>query len=355
MATRSDEERRLRALLHAQDERAAAEARAARAQAKREAAAAAGGEETVETRVNRINDHLIQHVVMVRQFSRTFPTSNVWVLRDGNEAALIDAGYGDDASVEARKAFFASELPEVRVRYIAITHHHFDHASGGRKLREALRAETAINPLDEVLLHTPSESNEDLPDEAAISARARTWHDEALMTEIDHPMADGDTVRVGGFTVRAVHTPGHTAGHNCYWVPELGILFTGDNILGVGTSAIGPPPRGDMEAYLQSLLRMRDLQAKLFAPGHGPAVTATAAKVQELIDHRTARDRQIIALVEKGYDTDGQIRRSLYPEIQPGLRRAARGQIRAHLARLAGQGAVTVQEQDRAWKVALTR
>ena len=311
--------------------------------------------ETVTTRDNVISEQLIQHVVVVRQFTRTFPTSNVWVLHDGGEAALIDSGYGDDNSVNARLEYIEKELPELNFRYIAITHHHFDHSSGARKLREALKAETAINPIDEVLLHTPSESNEDLPDEDDIARRARVWHEEAMNAPIDVELSDGDEFKVGGLTVRAIHTPGHTAGHNCYWVPENGTLFTGDNVLGVGTSAIGPPPRGDMEQYLQSLLRMRELQSKLMAPGHGPVLTATADKVDELVDHRRTRDRQIIELIDHGYITDRQLFRGLYPEIQKGLRRAARGQIRSHLARLAGQGDLTVEEDEREWTVALTR
>jgi glyoxylase-like metal-dependent hydrolase (beta-lactamase superfamily II) len=311
--------------------------------------------EVVEGRANAINDRLIQHLVTVKLFTRTFPTSNVWVLRDGNEAVLIDAGFGDETSSQVRIDYLTRELSNLDFKYIAITHHHFDHSSGGRRLREALNAEVVLHPIDEVLLHTPTESNEDLPDDAEIDKRAQIWRAEALATPVDVPLADGETVRFGNLTLRAVHTPGHTAGHNCYWVEELGILFTGDNILGIGTSAIAPPPAGDMEQYLQSLLRMRELQAKLFAPGHGPVVTATEAKVQELIDHRGVRDQQIISLIERGYTSDRQIRRALYPELQKGLRRAARGQLRAHLARLVGQGKVTVEEDGKDWKVALTR
>ena len=312
-------------------------------------------EEKIESRTNVINDHLTQHVVVVRQFTRTFPTSNVWVLHDGGEAMLIDAGFGDDQCIAERGSFFEREFAHLRFKTIAITHHHYDHSSGGRRLRDILRADVAINPIDEVLLHTPSESNEDLPDDEEISKRAKLWHEEALNTPIDIPMEDGDTVKVGGLTVRAVHTPGHTAGHNCYWVEETKTLFTGDNVLGVGTSAIGPPPRGDMQAYLDSLLRMEELKATLFAPGHGPVVTATSDKVQELIDHRAVRDRQIIDLIDRGYDTDRRIRRGIYPEIQKGLRRAAAGQVRSHLARLVGQGVVTVEEDGKVWKVALTK
>lgn len=314
-------------------------------------------EERVESRANRIDERLLQHVVVVRQFSRTFPTSNVWVLQDRSDAALVDAGFGDEQSIAERRRFFERELSHLRFRHILLTHHHFDHSSGGRRLRELLRAETAINPIDETILHTPSGSNEDLPDEAEISERARVWREEALATPIDRTLADGESVRVGGLTVRAVHTPGHTAGHNCYFVEETGVLFTGDNVLGIGTSAIGPPPAGDMQAYLDSLLRMRHLEATLFAPGHGPVVRATAAKIKELVDHRAVRDRQIIDLIDRGYEYDRQIRRALYPEIQKGLRRAARGQIRAHLARLVGQGMVQVEEVEggKTWRVALTR
>ncbi len=328
--------------------------------AKKAVTKKAAAKETIESRVNVVNDHLTQHVVIVKQFTRTFPTSNVWVLKDGREAALLDAGYGDKQSIGERSKFFTSEMGHLDFKTIAMTHHHYDHSSGARQLRELLKAETAINPIDEVLLHTPptpSQGNEDLPDEEDLEERVAAWRAEALATPIDRPLSDGETFRVGGLTVQAVHTPGHTAGHNCYWVEDLRILFTGDNVLGVGTSAIGPPPAGDMKQYLDSLLRMRELQATLFAPGHGPTVTATDAKVQELLDHRATRDRQIIDLIDKGYATDRQIRRALYPEIQKGLRRAAGGQIRSHLAKMVGQGiAVVTQEDDgKVWRVALTK
>ena len=318
--------------------------------------AAKRSEEQIETRVHVVDkDCLIQHVVLVRILSHTFPTSNVWILHDGGEAALIDAGFGDAKSIAARTQYLTGALSNLNFKTIALTHHHFDHSSGGRQLRDALRADVAINAIDEVLLHTPTDGNEDLPDEEELTERAKLWREEALNTPIDFTLADGETFRVGGLTVRAVHTPGHTAGHNSYWVEERGILFTGDNVLGVGSSAIGPPPRGDMEQYLRSLLRMQELNSKLIAPGHGPTVTATHDKIQELLDHRATRDRQIIEAIERGYTTDRQIRRALYPEIQKSLRRAARGQVRSHLARLVSQGLVTVEEGDSVWTVALTR
>ncbi len=309
------------------------------------------GQERVESRATRIDEHLVQHVVRVRLFTRTFPTSNVWILHDGDEAVLIDAGFGDDSSVGERLAYLERELGELRVHTIAITHHHSDHSSGGRRLSERLGAEIAMNPLDEVLLHTPQEGNEDLPDDRELSERARLWRQEALATEVHRPLADGESFSVGGLTVRAVHTPGHTAGHTCYLVEETGVLFTGDTILGVGTSAISPPPAGDMGQYLESLERIGSLGASLLAPGHGPVVRDPTAKVRELLDHRHGRDRQILDLIDRGYSSDRQIRRALYPEIQSGLRRAARGQVRAHLARLGEVGTLRVEPGEREWRV----
>lgn len=351
-----------------QAQRAASSAAATAAQRAKGARGKKGKQATVddtprvEAYAREVNEHLLQHVVVVRQFTRTFPTSNLWILRDGNDAALIDAGFGDALSIEQRRKFFEGDGSNFKVGTIAFTHHHIDHTSGGRQLRELLRAQTAINPLDEALLHRPIDPNapsgvDDLPDDHELRERAKVWHEESFNTPIDRPLPDGETFKVGGLTVRAVHTPGHTAGHNCYFVEETLTLFTGDNVLGVGTSAIGPPPHGNMQAYLDSLLRMRELQAKLFAPGHGPVVTATDAKIQELLDHRAVRDRQIIDLIDHGYTTDRQIRRALYPEIQRGLRRAAAGQVRSHLARMVGQGIVTVDESEdgTVWSVALTK
>ena len=92
---------------------------------------ASADQEPVATTTEKvINDNLVQHVVAVKMFSRTFPTSNVWVLHDGNEAALIDSGYGDKPSIDARREYFRKDWSGHNFKRIAMTHHHFDHSSG---------------------------------------------------------------------------------------------------------------------------------------------------------------------------------------------------------------------------------
>src|SRR3546814_10746551 len=102
----------------------------------------ADSQPTVDTFAREVDEHLTQHVVVVRQFSRTFPTSNVWILHDGNEAALIDAGFGDDLCIETRRKFFEGDGSNFKVGTIAFTHHHSDHTSCGRRLRDLLHANT---------------------------------------------------------------------------------------------------------------------------------------------------------------------------------------------------------------------
>src|SRR6185503_9902621 len=69
-------------------------------------------------------------------------------------------------------------------------------------------------------------------------------------------LADGDTVQIGSFAVRALHTPGHASNHLCFLLEKDGLLFSGDHLMQGSTVVIGPPD-GDMKEYLQSLGRLQ--------------------------------------------------------------------------------------------------
>jgi glyoxylase-like metal-dependent hydrolase (beta-lactamase superfamily II) len=123
------------------------------------------------------------------------------------------------------------------------------------------------------------------------------------------------------------------------------VLFSGDNALGMGTTAISPPPRGDMARYIESLRRMQALDAALLCPGHGPIVHEPNRKIQELIDHRRERDEQVLALLQEGKGTLTQLVRGIYPELERRLERMARGQILSHLYKLEREGKVAMREE----------
>src|SRR4030095_981713 len=73
-----------------------------------------------------------------------------------------------------------------------------------------------------------------------------------------------------------------------------GSLFTGDAVLGRGTSVIDPP-EGDLTAYLRSLRRMRELAPRTIYPGHGPVALRALAKLDEYLDHRAMREGQVLS------------------------------------------------------------
>ncbi|MCJ7831476.1 MAG: MBL fold metallo-hydrolase, partial [Dehalococcoidia bacterium] len=168
---------------------------------------------------------------------------------------------------------------------------------------------------------------------------------EAAKVTADLTVGDGDALPAGSLTLRVVHTPGHSPGHICLFLEEERVLFSGDNVLGIGTTAIAPPPSGDMAQYLDSLRKMKALDAALICPGHGPIVRQANRKIQELIDHRRERDEQVLLLISQGKDRLSALVREIYPELSPHLERMARGQILSHLYKLQREGKVVMREE----------
>jgi len=85
----------------------------------------------------------------------------------------------------------------------------------------------------------------------------------------DIEIADGDIFEGEGWTLEALHTPGHTSNHMCYALLQENVLFSGDHIMGWSTSVVSPPD-GHMGDYLNSLNRVLDRQFDRIWPTHGP-------------------------------------------------------------------------------------
>ena len=145
---------------------------------------------------------------------------------------------------------------------------------------------------------------------------------------------------MGSLTLQVIHTPGHTLGSVCIYMPQERALFTGDTALGLGTVAISPPPYGDMALYIQSLERLKTLDCAVMLPGHGQAVHDVPHKLQELIDHRHEREEQVLRLLADGKNTPPAMLSAIYPELDKRIMPMARRQIEAHLAKLEAEGRV---------------
>ena len=159
----------------------------------------------------------------------------------------------------------------------------------------------------------------------------------------------GDSAR----TLHAIATPGHVAGSMCYLLQPDGILFTGDCVLSRGTTAVHLDQGGDMGAYVASLEKLAEQEARLLLSFHGAPVADAAAKLAELIRHRQEREDSILACLRDGVaDVDG-MRERLYgaANLEEWRWNAAREQIVAHLIKLTAEGAVIEIDAGNAYRL----
>jgi glyoxylase-like metal-dependent hydrolase (beta-lactamase superfamily II) len=167
-----------------------------------------------------------------------------------------------------------------------------------------------------------------------------------------HPdLGDGDVVQVGGISLTALHTPGHAPDHLAFWMPDDRVLFTGDLVLGRGSSMV-TYPEGDVAAYLRSLERVAELRPRMLFPGHWDPVADGEAKIAEYREHRLLRERQVLEeLAARGPGTAPELTERVYAAelaAQDGgdqLLRAAEMTLRAHLRKLVDEGRVTEREE----------
>jgi glyoxylase-like metal-dependent hydrolase (beta-lactamase superfamily II) len=148
-------------------------------------------------------------------------------------------------------------------------------------------------------------------------------------------LSDGGTVAVGGSSLEAVHTPGHSGDHLCFLLGDR--LFTGDHIMGGSTVVME-----DATAYMESLYRVRDMGVARIEPGHGPSMDDAGAVIDEYIDHRLAREAEILDAIRSGATTVAGVVDAVYAFVPPELTAAATHQVIVQLTKLHADGAVSI-------------
>jgi glyoxylase-like metal-dependent hydrolase (beta-lactamase superfamily II) len=245
----------------------------------------------------------------------TLEGTNSYVLDCGDGAALvIDPGPNLpghlDALVAAAARFGAT------IRYIALTHGHRDHSAAVAALAARTGAPVYAHP------HCAVAHDADLPLESAWSA--------------------------GALTLRVMDAPGHTFDHVIFYEPGDAALFTGDTILGRGTTVVAPPG-GAMRPYQHTLERLLHefRAARVIHGGHGPPVDDPRAKIVEYIEHRHLRERQVIDALRAGVRTIPELVRAIYAPASSLLSAAMARQILAHLLALQSEGRVVATPAPR--------
>ncbi|WP_372718164.1 MBL fold metallo-hydrolase [Immundisolibacter sp.] len=251
----------------------------------------------------------------------TGPGTNTYLVGT-QQVLVIDTASDDPAHLEAIKRAAGGAVTAVLV-----THAHPDHASGALELARDCGVPVYGSGIPLAGVSTPGFA----PDQV---------------------LADGDVLMTDAGPVRALRTPGHAADHICYLLEKQGLLFAGDHLM-EGTTVVIAPPDGDMAAYLASLRRLQNEPVERIAPGHGRLMHGAHATLQQVIDHRLAREAGILsALAGSDGRTIPDLVAELYAQVPEVLHRLAQMSVYAHLIKLAAEGRVVGVAREGLWRLA---
>ena len=225
----------------------------------------------------------------------TGPGTNTWILDAGPVVAVIDPGPDDDAHLAALNRRLGGRT----VGVVLVTHSHPDHLPLAERFAEPHHASVRRHP----------------------------------------DLGDGDVVRAGNLNITALYTPGHSADHLSFLLPDDRAIFTGDLILGQGSSMV-TYPEGDVAAYLRSLDRLASLGPRMLFPGHWDPVSDAMGKIDEYRRHRLEREAQVLDEVRREPGTAAELTRRVYGDLDEKLTVAAEMTLRAHLRKLVDDGMV---------------
>lgn len=235
----------------------------------------------------------------------------------GGGLGLIDTGWESDEGWAALTDGLRSIGGGAEdVRGVLVTHLHFDHLGLANRVREASGAWIAMHPADAQLVGSMSRGSAEaaVAQEVEFLVSLGAGRDDAIadvgaaenferflrMAVPDRLLEDGDLAELPGWSLRAVHTPGHTPGHLCFAEERTGLFFAGDHVLprispNISSSVAGSPD--PLKDYLDSLAAVRDRGHAEVLPAHEWRFRGLDSRVDELTAHHEHRLDELEAAV----------------------------------------------------------
>jgi len=267
---------------------------------------------------------LVRRVLAPNPSPYTYTGTQTYLVGNANDVAIIDPGPADKAHIDAIVAAMGDAKPAA----IMCTHTHRDHSPAAAPLAERTGAP--------IIGCAPLVIDSELP-------RSDETFDATYAP--DRVLEDGETVAGEGWTLRAVHTPGHTSNHLCFALEESGALFTGDHVMGWSTSVVIPPD-GDMGDYMRSLERLQAREDRIYYSAHGEPIRKPRQLVGAMMKHRRQRENQILRLLGERARSVPEFIPEMYKGLDERLVKAAQMSVMAHLLDLEKRGLVTGNDED---------
>ncbi len=265
--------------------------------------------------------------------------SGVYLLRGQGENMLIDTGNWTLPEYSNGMGDFLVELLDKEkndLKYIVITHFHYDHTGNAKMLKERYGAMVACHPADKPIIEdpmivtreenitrfgmTPAEVVADfnlkegeslgLSDPGIIE---KYWN---FPVEVDREVNHGDLLEFGGLKTEVIHLPGHCPGHIGIWNPHTGSLYSGD-LLHYPTP-LGPFPIGDAKAHSGSIQKCLELKPQLLLEGHGLSAYSEDSSRRRLL-HMQQQQRDTQNRIQFVLDRERKpmTTQDLLPEVMP--------------------------------------
>lgn len=285
---------------------------------------------------------------------------------DGGGLGLLDTGWesaeGWSALTEGLAAIGGGVAD---VRGVVVTHLHFDHLGLAARVREASGAWVAMHPADAdaVRRMSTADARALVEEEVAFLVALGAPREDAeadvggaenaagfsRMAVADRLLEDGDRAAFPGWSMRAVHTPGHTPGHLCFAEERTGLFFSGDHVLPRISPNVSSTTRGltdPLRAFLDSLQGVRNLPATEVLPAHEWRFRGLADRVDALTAHHERRLAELLDAIRAHpgstpWDLAAHLTWSRpWEQYERRMRIFAVTETDAHLRTLAGRGLV---------------
>ncbi|MDP3880543.1 MAG: MBL fold metallo-hydrolase [Dehalococcoidales bacterium] len=291
---------------------------------------------------------------------------NSYVIKDGDRCLIIDTGMNRPECLSVMSAGLKELDIDLAKADFFITHNHSDHLG----LVSSLVTEKSTIYFNRPEANSSSKAGSSWGRNADFADRNGFPEEERKQAIDNHPgrkyspqghldfhvLGQGDTIRIGGYSLNCIETPGHTRGHMCLYEPDKKLFFSGDHILIDITPNISltSDDENPLQSYLDSLDKIYNLDIEMVLPGHRRRFRDHRARIDELKLHHEARASEVIAILEEGdknaYQVASQMTWDMTYEswdlFPPQQKWFAFAEAAAHLKYVEEKGEVEKQTQD---------